>query len=274
MSPHPPLRTRKPLLVAALVLSCVASSASAAAAVAPTISISPASLTAVVGTAIPAVTPALSPDVVSVSISPALVTQTGLTFDSSTGALSGTPTAAHSATYTLTAVNAAGKKASATIQITVNALPPTISFGTVTSYTFLVGAKIATIAPTITNTTSVSIAPAVAGAPNITDCGLSFDEKTGKISGTPTTAIDQSCILTASNSTGQTATASITINLNNVVPPTAPPPSTTPGCEYTLSIADFQSTKSRRHRPDRRRRLPSLHPLHDRRGRLLPCAVD
>ena len=88
----------------------------------PSISISPATVTATVGTAIANITIDSSGGAVdSYSISPTLTA--GLTLDTATGAISGTPTAtAPSRTYTITASNSAGT-ATAMVNITVNAAP-------------------------------------------------------------------------------------------------------------------------------------------------------
>ncbi len=88
----------------------------------PSISISSATVTATVGTAIANITIDSSGGAVdSYSISPTLTA--GLTLDTATGAISGTPTAtAPSRTYTITASNSAGT-ATAMVTITVNAAP-------------------------------------------------------------------------------------------------------------------------------------------------------
>ena len=88
----------------------------------PSISISPATVAATVGTAIANITIDSSGGAVdSYSISPTLTA--GLTLDTDTGAISGTPTAtAPSRTYTITATNSAGT-ATAMVNITVNAAP-------------------------------------------------------------------------------------------------------------------------------------------------------
>ena len=88
----------------------------------PSISISPATVTATVGTAIANITIDSSGGAVdSYSISPTLTA--GLTLDTATGAISGTPTAtAPSRTYTITASNSAGTD-TAMVNITVNAAP-------------------------------------------------------------------------------------------------------------------------------------------------------
>ena len=88
----------------------------------PSISISSATVTATVGTAIANITIDSSGGAVdSYSISPTLTA--GLTLDTATGAISGTPTAtAPSRTYTITASNSAGTD-TAMVTITVNAAP-------------------------------------------------------------------------------------------------------------------------------------------------------
>ena len=88
----------------------------------PSISISPATVTATVGTAIANITIDSSGGAVdSYSISPTLTA--GLTLDTATATISGTPTAtAPSRTYTITASNSAGTD-TAMVNITVNAAP-------------------------------------------------------------------------------------------------------------------------------------------------------
>ena len=90
----------------------------------PVISISAATVTATAGTAItPISITSTGGAVASYSIMPAITN--GLSFDASTGTISGTPDAAAAAvTYTITATNTAGT-ATATVAITVNAAPLT-----------------------------------------------------------------------------------------------------------------------------------------------------
>ena len=84
---------------------------------------SPNSFTLTKGTAMTTVSPSLSGGTVtSWSVSPSL--PAGLTLDSSTGAISGTPTAiTSSATYTVTASNTGGSD-TATLTIEVNDVAP------------------------------------------------------------------------------------------------------------------------------------------------------
>jgi len=81
------------------------------------------------------------------TISPAL--PPGLTFDSATGTISGTPTAASAAAnYTVTAYNANGSDL-AVVNITINTiLPPNISY--TTPHTYSTGSAIVSLMPTNT----------------------------------------------------------------------------------------------------------------------------
>ncbi len=143
----------------------------------------------------------------SYSVSPAL--PAGLTLSTSTGVITGTPTVVTTTTsYTVTASNSAGST-TASLSITVNdAAPAGLGYtnGT-TDYT--VGTPIAANAPTSTGgaVTEYGVSPAL-------PAGLSMDDTTGIITGTPT-AVTATATYTAmaSNLTGNaTVTLSITVN--------------------------------------------------------------
>ena len=165
-------------------------------------------ITATIGQAISSDTPTLTGTVTSYSVSPAL--PAGLSLNTTTGVISGTPTAtAASATYTVTGTNSAGS-ASATIQITVNAavLFPSVTY-LQTTITATVGQPITPDVPSTqgTTVTSFAVSPAL-------PAGLSLDSSTGAISGTPTAITPQAAYtVTASNSAGSTtAVVSVTVN--------------------------------------------------------------
>ena len=174
---------------------------------APSISISPDSVTVIAGTPITPITINSSGgDVVSYSINPAI--GNGLLFNTTTGVISGTPTAAASiTTYTITATNTTGTD-TATVSITVNEDDPSIAIST---DTLVATAGIAITPITISSTggdvVSYSINPAIGN-------GLLFNTTTGVISGTPTAAASiTTYTITATNTTGtDTATVSITVN--------------------------------------------------------------
>lgn len=86
--------------------------------------VSPGSITGNVGTAItPFQIIATNPPILSYAVTPAL--PNGLSLNTATGLITGTPTAGQSATnYTITATNAIGTSPGATLSITVSAVGP------------------------------------------------------------------------------------------------------------------------------------------------------
>ena len=94
----------------------------------PVITYSPSSFTLTKGTAMTTVTPTTSGGaIVSWSISPTL--PTGLAFDTSTGAISGTPTVLSVSTaYTVTATNTGGSDTAAVTIVVNDALPVIVLF--------------------------------------------------------------------------------------------------------------------------------------------------
>lgn len=169
-----------------------------------------------VGTAIVANRPTASGGAIDgYAIAPAL--PAGLSMDTTTGVISGTPTAASaSAVYTVTARNAAGT-ATARVQIEVRsaaAAPATLTYREAT-VTYTAGTAIAANTPTSSGgpITTYSIAPAL-------PAGLAFDTQTGIISGTPTAATPAATYtITGTNVAGSTtATLQITVQLAVVAP--------------------------------------------------------
>jgi len=132
----------------------------------------------------------------------------GLSVNTSTGVISGTPTTAATSTVTVSATNAGGT-GNATVTITINpaaVVAPVVSSpatatgttGTVFSYTIT-----ASNTPTSYNATGL---PA----------GLSVNTSTGVISGTPTTAGTSTVTISATNA-GGTGTESLSITVSNSV---------------------------------------------------------
>jgi len=165
-------------------------------------------VTAEVGKAITTDIPTVTGTVDSYTVSPTL--PPGLSLSSSTGVISGTPTAvAAQVNYTVTAMNSAGST-TAMVQILVNAavVAPSNLVYPQPTVTAEVGKVITTDIPTVTGTVD-----SYTVSPNLPP-GLSLSSSTGVISGTPTAvAALATYVVTASNSGGN-ATASITITVN------------------------------------------------------------
>ncbi len=155
---------------------------------------------------------------VSYSISPAL--SAGLTLNTTTGVINGTPTIDQVATvYTITATDSTLATATSTITITIALPPPSITPST-QSVIGPVGSSItpttALVAKYFGGTVSYGISPAL-------PAGIVMDTTTGIISGTPTTTQAATIYtITATGSTSGTATARVTITF----PPAAVTPAT------------------------------------------------
>jgi hypothetical protein len=162
-----------------------------------------------VGASIIALSPSIAGSVTGYSVSPAL--PLGLSLDTVTGVISGTPTTVSAtATYTVTATNSGGNT-SFDVVITVNAVAPnSLSYNS--PNTFTDGSAIISLSPSITgNVTGYSVSPALPS-------GLSLDAATGIISGTPTTVTSTATYtVTATNSAGNTSFG-VVITVNAVAP--------------------------------------------------------
>src|SRR6202020_1320801 len=119
-------------------------------------------VTATVGNAISVDTPKVTGTVSSYAVSPAL--PAGLSLSTSSGAISGTPTATSAkASYTITASNSGGSTA-ATVQMTVNpaVIPPSNLVYPQTSFSLEAGQPFPSNIPTVSGTvTSYSVSPAL-----------------------------------------------------------------------------------------------------------------
>ena len=149
--------------------------------------------------------------VVSWSVSPAL--PAGLSLDTSTGEISGTPTAVTStATYTITATNTGGS-ATTTVDITVNDVIPSSVAYSGTPFTLTKDSAMTAATPTSSGGTVVSwaVSPAL-------PAGLSLDTSTGVISGTPTAVTSSATYTITATNTGGGATTTVDITVNDVIP--------------------------------------------------------
>lgn len=159
-------------------------------------------------------------------ITPAL--PTGLTFNSSTGVLSGTPTEAKAATTYVVTCSDGISYANATIRLTINATPtmtPATQTVTATVGTAITATSTFT-ASTVTGTKTFGVSPAL-------PAGLTLNSTTGVVTGTPTAAASQAThTITATDGTNF-ATSSLVVTVIAVVTATTTTttvPSALAGC--------------------------------------------
>src|SRR5438067_1194781 len=162
----------------------------------------------------------------------------GLTVNTSTGLISGTPTTAGTYTVTISATNAGGT-GSATLTLTIK--PPT---PVITSPLTATGQAGVAFSYQITATNS----PTSFNVTGLLPAGLSVNTSTGLISGTPTTAGTYTVTISATNA-GGTGSATLTLTINNPVPTitSISPTSTTAGsAQFTLTVngTKFVSTST------------------------------
>ncbi|MDR7306949.1 uncharacterized protein YhjY with autotransporter beta-barrel domain [Rhodoferax saidenbachensis] len=139
----------------------------------------------------------------------------GLTLNTSTGVVSGTPTTSGVSTVTLGAVNSGGVTGSlaVTFTITPNAVPVISSPSNGTTTALALGAAMSPITITASNPPLTAFALASGTLPT----GVSLNTGTGVISGTPTVPSASSAVtLTATNAVG--TSAAVTVNFSVGVP--------------------------------------------------------
>jgi hypothetical protein len=136
----------------------------------------------------------------------------GLSFNTGTGAITGTPTATSLATgYTVTATNASGSN-SAVVTITVNPPAPVISYTTPQADT--IGIPIHALSPSNSGGTPVTYSAAL-------PAGLSINVSTGVISGTPLAASASASYTVTATNAGGSSTFNIAISVaDNLIFPT------------------------------------------------------
>ncbi|HEY5809562.1 MAG TPA: putative Ig domain-containing protein [Povalibacter sp.] len=165
-----------------------------------------------VGIPIASLFPTVTGTVTSYSVLPAL--PSGLSINSATGQISGTPTAARAIrNYVITAANSTGST-TFNLSITVVLTPPS-SLSYPTPRVFARGVPVAPLNPSVNGVvTTYTVSP-------VLPAGLSIDSANGKISGTPTSlAAAATYTITAENDSGAaTFDASIAVATVGVTPP-------------------------------------------------------
>jgi hypothetical protein len=174
-------------------------------------SLSYANINGTVGAAITNVNPTVTGTVDSYSIFPAL--PQGLSLNTVTGVISGTPlVTAVSAIYTVTATNAGGNT---TATLTVAVLPVAPSGLSYANINGTVGTAISNVTPAVTGTVdSYSISPAL-------PAGLVLNPTTGVISGTPSAAAASDTYTVRATNAGGYASTTLTIGVGYAVGPVA-----------------------------------------------------
>ncbi|WP_345066204.1 InlB B-repeat-containing protein, partial [Leifsonia kafniensis] len=137
----------------------------------------------------------------------------GLSLDATTGVISGTPTSAESATFTVTASNGVGSPAATSYTVVVSAalVAPAITSGDP-------GAGTVGSAYSFTVVASGNPAPTFSVTAGALPAGLSLDATTGVISGTPTSVESATFTVTASNGVASPAATSYTVVVSEPTP--------------------------------------------------------
>ena len=165
--------------------------------------------TLVIGAEIAPLTPTVVGTMIVYAVSPTL--PAGLSLNTATGAITGTPTVAEAlASYTVTATNPGGST-SATIAFAVVAVTPSVSYGAA-GYTLTVSKTVQGLTPTNTGGAALtwSISPAL-------PAGLNFSSTTGAITGAPAAVAAPTVFtVTAQNSGGQ-GSATLTLGVQSVL---------------------------------------------------------
>jgi hypothetical protein len=164
-----------------------------------------------VGTAITTLTPTVTGTVSSYAVSPAL--PAGLTLNTTSGAISGTPTAlAAQAKYTVTATNSGGST-TFDLTLTVNDMQPGAITYPAPKLALATGVRMTDLTPKVAGggaTTGWSIDPAL-------PAGLSFRTTDGTIYGTPTADSAATTYTIAATNSGGQATYSLSLSVQSGV---------------------------------------------------------
>ncbi len=136
----------------------------------------------------------------------------GLTLNTNTGDISGTPTTAGTANFTITATDANNDTGSAAYSLLINAAPATITLSPAAGS--LTAGQVST-AYTQSVTASGGTGPYTYAVTNgALPAGLSLDTGTGDISGTPTTAGTANFTITATDANNDTGSAAYSLQIN------------------------------------------------------------
>ena len=140
----------------------------------------------------------------------------GLTWGTSDGKISGTPTGLQTTTETYTVwANNSGGSTSAQVNITVNDVPPGVTYGT----TEITATKNVAISPSIGPTTSGGAITSWEISPS-PGSAFHFNSGNGYISGTPSILLTRTQYTIWGNNSGGSAVAYVNVTVNDVAPNT------------------------------------------------------
>jgi hypothetical protein len=181
----------------------------------PSISYAGSPFTFTQNSAIVPLSPANSGGLVSsYSVSPALVS--GLSLNTSTGVISGTPSVTQSATaYNITAQNAGG---SSVFPISISVIPPAV---TPPNISYSPSSQTGTINVAITNMSPINVGGAATGftiSPAL-PASLNFSTSNGVISGTGTVVSGSTSYTIVGSNSGGSSTTHVTVAINQIPAP-------------------------------------------------------
>ena len=130
----------------------------------------------------------------------------GLSIDSSSGLISGTPTTAGTSSVTVTATDTTGASGSASFTWTIGSSNNTVTVTNPGSQTGTVGTAASLQISASDSASGQTLTYSASGLP----AGLSINSSSGLISGTPTTAGTSSVTVTATDTTGASGSAAFT----------------------------------------------------------------
>jgi len=162
-----------------------------------------------IGSPIINISPSIAGTIISYSVSPAL--PAGLSLNTSSGVISGTPSVVvGSSTYTVTAVNSGGT-VSFGVVITVNDIAPS-NLSYASPNVFTKNTSITSLSPSVSGGTvlSYSVSPAL-------PAGLSLDTANGVISGTPSVVVGSGTYTVTAVNSGGTVSFGVVIAVENTL---------------------------------------------------------
>jgi hypothetical protein len=145
----------------------------------------------------------------------------GLSINSSSGLISGTPSNGGPSGVTVTATDTTGASGSASFTWTIGG--NTVTVTNPGSQTGTVGTAVSLQVHATDSASGQRLTYSATGLP----AGLSINTSSGLISGTPTTAAASGVTVTATDTTGASDNASFTWTVNPISAPSAPAPTTT-----------------------------------------------